>query len=282
MVLLANIDILSAISIDYKDTEEICGYQLLLCKMFEREGGFQYPPVSNRITAAIKNEGKFWLREVTNLINSVLDAPIPGGTDSPNLGDIPRILGAYDFFYRVCNGSPCFDYIRETTLKAVNRYVKGDKSLSQARAALMLKMEADRDIRTMEKRFLNFSGKVMESWIDNLERTGRMSQVSGSDSYEVLRYLLYSDLFAFGIKRNSKLRWIDTYSLSDEQLNQLDTKTLWQYIGFDQAAASVSGASLEEQDARYVYLFTKLASREDLHPFFKEGLAIDLAKYQTI
>lgn len=230
---------------------------------------------------AIKREGMIWLREVKNLIRGVFEAPVPRNSDTPNLGDIPRILDAYDFFYRVCNGAPCFDYIRETVLKTANRYAKGDKNLSQAQVALMLQMEAERDIRTMGKRFLTFSGKVMEDWIDSLERTGRIGRVSDSDSYDILKYLLFSDLFAYGIKRNCKLRWIDTYSLSDGQLDRLDTKTFWQYIGFDKAAAYVSGASLEEQDARYVSLFTRLAARNDLHPFFKEGLAMDLARYQT-
>lgn len=275
-----NIDIPSASSINYHDADEICGYQLLLCKMFEREGGFEYPPVSNRTTSSIKREGTVWLREVKATIDNILSAPLPGTDNIPSLGDIPQILGAYDFFYRVCNGFPCDDFIRETVLKSVARYVRGDKSLSQAQVALMLQKEADRDIRTLEKRYLTFSGKVMENWVDSLESTGRISHVSDSDLYDILKYLLFSDLFAFGVRRDSKLRWIDRYSLSDDELRSLDTKTFWQYIGFDQAAAFVTGKSLEEQDARYVSLFSRLATREDLHSFFKEGLAIDLAKHK--
>lgn len=281
---LTQFDIPLATSINYLDADEICGYQLLLCKMFESEGGFQIPAVSNRITALVGREGSIWLRKVKALIKSILseDASKESTCRSlPNLGEIPRLLYSYDFFHRVCNGFPCYDFIREVVLKSANRYVKGDKSLSQAQVALMLEKEADRDIRTMEKRYLTFGEKMMEKWIDSLEHNGRINQVSESDSYEILKYLLLSDLFAFGIKRSAKLRWIESHLLSDDELETLDTRTFWQYIGFDQAAEYVTGKSLEEQDIRYVSLFSRLAAREDLHPFFKEGLAIDLAKYKT-
>lgn len=37
----------SASGIDYGNVDEVCGYQLLLCKIFERAGGFDYSQVSN-------------------------------------------------------------------------------------------------------------------------------------------------------------------------------------------------------------------------------------------
>ena len=64
-------------------------------------------------------------------------------------------------------------------------------------------------------------------------------------------------------------------------LDSLDTKTLWHYIGFNHAAECLTGISLEEQDIHYARLFSRLAARDDIHPYFKEGLAIALSKHKT-
>lgn len=275
------LDIPSATAINYHDADEVCGYQLLLCKIFEREGGLNYPPATNRLTAAIKREGMIWLSEVKKSIAELFTSPIAREDFGIGLEDIPRILEAYDFFYRVCHGAACKDFIRDIVLKSADRYVKGDKSISQAQVALMLLKEMERNVLTMEDRYLTFSVTVMECWVNDLERTGKIGQVSESDSYDILNYLLFRDLLAFGIKRDGKLKWIKSYVLSDEVLDSLETKTFLRYIGFNQAAEFVAGKSLEEKEAHYISLFSRIAGREDINPFLKECLAIDLAKYRT-
>lgn len=274
-------DIPSATAVNYQDADEVCGYQLFLCKIFEREGGLNYPPATNRLTAAIKREGKIWLREVKKSVAELFATPITREDFGVGLEDIPRILEAYDFFYRICHGAACNDFIGDIVLKSVNRYVKGDKSISQAQVALMLLKEMERNVLTMEDRYLTFSVKEMECWVNDLERTGKIAHVSESDSYDILNYLLFQDLFAFGIKRDGKLRWIKSYTLSDEVLDSLETKTFLRYIKFNQASEFVSGKSLEEKEADYISLFSRIAGREDINPFLKEVLAIDLAKYRT-
>lgn len=280
-MLQAILNIPSASAINYRDADEVCGYQLLLCKIYEREGGLAYPPASNGVTIAIKREGLVWLKEVRKAISELFASSITAKDAGLNLDDMPRILGAYDFFHRVCSGGPCYDFIRDAVIKSADRYVKGDKSISQAQVALMLQKEAKRDVRSMGQRYLTFSGRVISSWVESLEYSGRLTQVSECDSYDILKFLLSNDLLAFGTKRDSKLRWIEAYSISDKELDSLDTNTLWRYIGFNQAADLITGRSLVEQDAHYVALFSRLAARKDLHTFYKEGLSIDLAKYHT-
>lgn len=222
-----------------------------------------------------------WLREVRKSVAELLDSPVSSAGVGLSLADIPQILGAYDFFHRVSNGLPCNDYIRETVLKSAERYFRGDRSLSHARVALMLQREADRDILSMPQRYMEFSGKAVERWIDNLQHTRRLENVTESDSYDILGYLLPANLSAYGIRLDSKKRWIDSYTLTGDALESLDTRTLWRYVGFNRAAEIVSGKSLAERDASYATLFSMVAARNDLHPFFREALAIDLTKYQT-
>ena len=274
-------DIPSASAVNYHDADEVCGYQLLLCKIFEREGGLNYPPTTNRLTAAIKREGKIWLREVKKSVAELFASPITSEDFGIGLEDIPRILESYDFFYRICHGAACNEFIRDIGLKSANRYVKGDKSITQAQVALMLLKGMERNILTMEDRYLTFSVKEMECWVNDLERTGKIAHVSENDSYDILNYLLIQDLFAFGIKRDVKLRWIKSYTLSDEVLDSLETKTFLRYIRFNQASEFIAGKSLEEKEAHYISLFSRIAGREDINPFLKEVLAIDLAKYRT-
>lgn len=296
--------IIPANEIDYTDADEICGYQQLLCKIFERAGGFELPRKTNPTIREVQTQGLVWLERVKNIIEEILapsNAPASisasgsgsgsGSTSSSisappsgsvlTLDAIPQLLGSYDFFYRVCHRDTCFDYLRRARLRAADRWVKGNNSISQTKVALMLRREFNRDIRTLEQRYIDFSGSVMTSWIDDLECSGRLRDTTPDETYDVLRYLLNENLFAYITDNRSKIRWIKRYTLSDRELDLLNTKTLWAYIGFDQTVAALTGIPLQEQDARYTRLFTKLSTRHDLHPFYRETIKIDLAKPLT-
>lgn len=269
----------SANTVNYSDAHEICGYQLLLCKMFEAAGGFAYPRISNKETLTIRREGKEWLKKVRKAIDDLFASPILPQKDSTGitLNDIPALLSAYDFFYRVCHGAPCFDYLRKIRLMAANRYAKGDKSISQTQVALMLRTEANRDARSMDQRYLEFSGSVMESWIEDLEKYGKLRNMPLHEAYDVLKFLLSENLFAFISSNSSKQRWIKAYTLKEEDIEALDIKTLIAYIGFEHAVENLTGQPIDEQSARHKYRFSELSTRPDLHPFYKESILIDLA-----
>lgn len=271
-------DMISANEINYTDADEICGYQQLLCKIFERAGGFELPRRTNATIREVQAQGLAWLEKVKNIIEEIF---APSKASALTLDAIPQLLGSYDFFYRVCHRDTCFDYLHKIRLRAADRWVKGNNSISQTKVALMLRHEFNRDIRTLEQRYIDFSGSVMTSWIDDLERIGQLRNMTPDETYNVLRYLLNENLFAYITDEKSKIRWIKRYTLSDHELDQSNTKTLWAYIGFDQTVAILTGKSLQEQDAQYAHLLSKLASRRDLHPFYHEAIQIDLAKSPT-
>lgn len=277
------LNIPEADSIDYGNSDEICGYQLLLSKMFELAGGLNVPSTSNREIISIQREGLIWLNKVKGVISSLFMSSIPPDTTDLkiNLGDIPAIIGAYDFLYRVCHGSPCFDFIKDIRFKTANRWVKGDRSISEAQVALMLRREINRDIRKVEERYLNFSGSVMDSWINDLNIYGTLKGLSSEDAYQVLDFLLRSDLFAFGVKKEDKLKWIRTYSLSDVAIDRLDTGAFWAYSGFEQSAAFIVGKSLSEQDEQYTRFLSRILAHPDLNRFIREAITLELAKYQA-
>lgn len=270
-------------TVNYSDPQAICGYQILLCKMYERAGGFECPRPSGKEVLAIRREGMVWLKEVKRVIDQLFSSPITMNNIERqiSLSDIPQLLASYDFFYRVCHGAPCFPYLSKIRMKAVNRYVQGDKSISQAQVALMLCKEACGNIRQMEQRYLDFSGSVVESWVNDLEKYGKLRDMPLREAYDVLSYLLKENLFAYISNPNSKLLWIKAYTLKEEQIEALDTATLKAYIGFEQAVARLNGKSVDEEAARFAYRFSELSSRPDLHPFFKAYIALDLARSKT-
>lgn len=267
-----------ASDIDYSDTSEVCGYQLLLCKMFEKAGGFSYPSVSNATIREVRNEGRIWLNNVKTVVNHILEPPQTQSSNALTLDAIPDLLSSYDFFYRVCNGSAGFGFIRDARLKTVDRWLKGDKSITQTDVVLLILSEADRDIRTLDNRYSRYGCSIMEAWIDELCRYGRFRDITMSEAYGRLSYLLKSDLTAYlGSKEQDKIkaRWVDTYKLDD--LTLLDTPALWKYIAFVRTASFRGYLPCADSDVQHVSLYSELASRPDLQPYSKEAINLDLA-----
>jgi len=278
-------DIIPATDIDYTDVDAICGYQLLLCKIFEREGGFGFPAVTNATIREVQNQGKVWLKEVKFLIAYILSSPVKAQT-APNvtLAAIPDLLDSYDFFYRICNGAPCFDYLREVKLKTADRWLKGDKAISDTDVALLLLSETDRDISTLEKRFYSYAISVMGKWIEELTENGRFINARVPEAYKRLAYLLRRDLFVYLTGKEQpkiKARWIKEYQLTDDRLDLLATKDLCSYITFTNAMSYMGNPVFEDHIARYVHLLYKLVSRPDIHPYYRQGIEIDLEHYKT-
>jgi len=269
------LDIVPATDIDYSNIDAICGYQLLLCKLFERAGGFDYPPVTNATIREVQKQGSIWLRKVRFFIADILDGKVN------DLAAMPDLIIAYDFFYRVCNGTPCYDYLREVKLKTVDHWLKGDKSISDTDVVLLLLSETDRDIRSLEKRYSDFAFSALGEWIDELTRYGRFIDIPLAEAYKRLTYILKDDLFAYlGRKEKqdaAKMIWTQKYALENPCL--LDTRTLLRYIGFILTANQRGYYTSEPEDDLYCHLWSDYISRPEVNSFFREALDLDLTKY---
>lgn len=276
-------DIPSAKHIDYTNAYEICGYQMLLCEIFERAGGFGVGMSSGKDMIMVRREGLIWLQNVKDAINMALDTP--NNSENPTteltLGDIPRLLASYDFYYRVCHCEPCFTFVRDITLKVADRWVRGNKSITKERVALMLHKEISWDIRSIPKRYVDFAMSMLGSWVKELDSFGRLQNISPEDAYAIVSFLLWQDLFAFGIKDTDKRRWIVTYTLTDNEIDKLDADTLWAYTDFDQRSSSFLCKSVEEQEERYSRLISRLASFPNTDVFTREAIELYLANSIT-
>jgi len=264
--------IVPATDIDYSNVDEICGYQLLLCRMFEKARGFRYPPVTNVTIREVRREGRIWLREVRFLISDILNGK------QRDLASITELIPAYDLFYRVCNGAPCYDYLREVKLRTADRWLRGDKSISNTDVVLLLLSETCRDIRTLEKRYSGYVLGVYGKWIDELVRYGRFIDIPMAEAYKRLIYMLKDDLFAyFGSKEKQdavKTVWTKEYILDDH--TKLDTRTLFRYIGFI-LTADCRGYCNSGEEELYCHLWSDYISRPDVNPFFRQAVELDLA-----
>lgn len=271
----------SAGDVDYTNADAICGYQLLLCKVFERAGGFEFPDTANGTIREVRQQGQLWLKEVKSLITDILSATTETQSASPvTLAAIPELLDSYDFFYRICTGGPCFDYLRQVKLKTADRWLKGDRTISDTDVVLLLLSETDRDIHTLEKRVYSYAFRVMGKWIDELSRNGRFINTRLPEAYKRLSYLLRRDLFAYLNSKDQsgiKARWIKEYTLADDQLDRLATKDLRSYIVFSNTVTCMLHPAFDGHITRHIHLYSKLASRPDLHPYYRQGIVLDLS-----
>lgn len=272
-------NIISAAGINYTNIQEICGYQLLMCKIYECEGGLYYPARRNSTIREVEAQGKIWLEKV----KGILDDIISGKSTTFTLEAIPKLLNAYDFYYRICNGKSANDYIRNIRLKTAGLWAKGDKSISETYLVLEILKEIQRDNRTLDRKYAMFALGVLGDWVKELISYGEFQNILKAEAYARLNYIIDDDLFAYlGNKEESsaKARWISTYTLTDTELDTLDAESLWAYIGFAQSALFFNG-KFDEFEDQYVRLFSKLAATENNHPFLSQAIKIDFAKYHT-
>lgn len=273
--------------VDYTNPDEVCAYQVLLTRLYEQEGGFSSPSVANSATREIRQQGSVWLREARFLIRDILDAPFPSTSSALHspLSAIPGLLSSYDILHRICNATPCGDFLREVKLKTTDLWLHGNKSISKTDVVLMLLSETDRDIHNLDKRFAQYALTILEKWIEELSVHGRFADIPLSEAYRRLAYLLNRDLFVY-LGRTSqykvKKQWAQNYTLSAEQLNDLDTDTLQDYIVFANAESHIGQLSIEEQDTRYLRFLTLLSSRPDLHPFLRKAIEIELQNHSVL
>lgn len=262
--------------INYSDAEEVCGYQMLLCKLYEACGGFSYPRVTNTNIRFIESQGRVWLGNVKNRIDGIVESK----TSALTLADIPGLLASYDFLYRICNGTPCCDYLKRIRLAAVQRWLNGDKSISSTDVALMIADEMKRDMRGLDGRYSTYYFRTEEQWVDELACHGRFMNLPLREVYDRLRLLLNQDLFAYLNSKEQqrfKRKWVETNKLTD--LSTIDIPAHWAYIGFIRTATHLGYNECEDEQSQYFQLLSILASRPDLHPFYKDAIRIEIERY---
>lgn len=264
--------------VDFSNVDAISGYQLLLCTIFEREGGFQLPLVMNQSIREVQTQGLIWLSKTKALIDNILSGKCL------QLSAIPTLLDSYDVLFRVCNGKDESDYIRTIRLTTVDRWLKGNSSISRTDIVLELLKEVNRDNRTLDNKYSLYALKISGEWIDELARLGRFKDIPLTEAYRRLTSLLCDDLFAY-LGSNGQIehknRWIKAYTLTETELTSLDTPTLQAYINFAQAAAFFKGQSLQFREDQYRRLISILTSHPDFHHYHRQALSFPLDKYNA-
>ncbi len=260
-------------TIDYGDADEIRGYQLLACKIYEREGGLSCP-------SAVRREGREWLAGVRGAVDAMLGRDARGRQGAvPPPSSLPKLLESYDLFHRVCLGTPDRLYVSGARLAAAGRYAAGHREVGATGIALML-LEETRCGTALERRFADYASQTVGGWVDELRFGGRLCGVPPAEAFARLRYLAGADLAAYLGPRGQaaeKRRWVAANMVAD--LGALDTPTLGEYSRFLLAASAhglLPGIGPGEDSLRAT-LLRALASRPDLHPFSRRAIGLDLA-----
>lgn len=264
--------------IDYANVDEVCGYQSLLCKIFERAGGFSYPSVHNTVIRHVQNEACIWLKEVARVLESRLSGK-PASPDPQDISSIPDLLGSYDIFYRLYNGEPCYDFIRRIKLLTADCWAKGNRSISATDVTVMLIEECERNVRAIDRRYSDFCLNTVGDWVKELTTNGRFSNISASESYKRLNCLIKTDLTAFlGLMTQQQLKkqWVNAFVVSD--LQSLSTSALRQYIGFIRTAMTKGLCGGDDTVEQHRMLISELASRDDLHIYLRQAVKIELGE----
>jgi len=262
-----------ASDIDYFNTGEVEGYSVYLLKLYERDGGFTLQPKVTREMRAIEAELRIWCDKVKDML---MDAPLP---------DLHVLIASYDLPYRVVyRQAPSESFMRQVRTNAVQRWAKGDKSITSTIIAKILWDEIySQSFRTLDKKYGLFYFGLINDWVKELQRTDTFAGVSQIDTFSRLRILMTENLFAeYGSKgaAQDKRRWAKSHQVSD--LSALDTPTLRCYIGFSNAASNLRAIPMKEQFADYIRLHTELDRRADLDPYLHAALKIDIALKQEL
>lgn len=267
---MIEIELPKATDIDYSNVDEVEGYSLYLTKRYERAGGFTLPRRATLEIKAIEVELRVWCDKVKEML---VDAP---------LRDIPTLISSFDLPYRIVHcQAPSREFMRKVRLNAVQRWTKGDKSISSTAIAKILWDEIySPEFKTLENKYGLYYFGLINDWVKELQRRGTFSGITPAETYMRLHLLMTENLFAtYGSKgaAHDKRQWAASHQI--KELATLDTPTLREYMAFACAAATnVCGFSLEEQTAEYIRLLTELTRREDLNPYLHA--ALDLAMKQ--
>lgn len=268
----AEITLPKASNINYANTGEVEGYSLYLLKLYERDGGFNS---NRRIThqmKAVEAELRTWCVNVKGLL---MDAP---------LSDIHRLIASFDLPYRVVyRQAPSDGFMRQVRINAVQRWAKGDKSISSTVIAKILWDEIySRNFKTLENKYGLYYFGLIDGWVKELQRTGAFAGTPPIDTYSRLKILMTEDLYAqYGSKGadQDKRKWAKSHQVKD--ISALDTPTLRSYIGFSTAASHLNGIPIKRQLANYIRFHTELDGRNDIDPYLHAALKIDISLKQA-
>ncbi len=261
------IDIPRAMDIDYNDTEEVYAYSRLLGRSLECHGGLNAPRSNSAIVRALDAEGVYWLTEVRRIL---VDDPV---------SMMPDLLEAYIFFDSICRGRKDICFYNEIRLNAVKRWLSGDKSLNETQIVCLLWPMVYADPRNTDQQYAQYCAICLGSWIKELEKFGRLNGIADTEAYQRLNYVLNHDLFAFiaggkEVERTTKINWAKAYLVDD--ISRLDTSTLRAYIPFARTVSYLKRIPFEDSEAEYGALSEELASRTDLHPFYREAIRLGI------
>lgn len=221
-------DIISADSIDYANAPEAIGYQRWLASIYKSEGGFSYPRPTSPLLQILRNEALRWLQSVEASI------------DGYRLADITAIIPTYDFTYRICHQRPPLRFLKETRLKAINRWLKGDKSITATTVALMIGDQMDLDINSIDRRFILFYFDQLSQWVAELLTHSRFNGITAAEAYARLNRLLKENLStSLGSRQEEmKRQWVSNHIVAD--VSALDPATFDAYTSLMLTATTLN------------------------------------------
>ncbi|MBD5356424.1 MAG: hypothetical protein HDR88_05395 [Bacteroides sp.] len=173
----------SASNIDYSSPKVILDYQLLLLKHYEAEGALNSPRTNSPAIKLIDHEADIWLKNVETFL-------LPHTTPSSPTAYIPSLLSAYDLIHRACRQTaPPIEFLNSVRKDTADRWLAGDKSLSQTRLMLLLWHIMDQD-----RRYRDFCLTINDTWIRELLKYGRFRGITNDEAALRLNHILSQDL----------------------------------------------------------------------------------------
>jgi len=254
-----------ASDIDFSNIDAIYGYFHLLLMHYQHNGGLSFPKKTNRALTAIDSESKYWLLEMKHIMPT---APLTW---------ISRGIEGYDLLHRIYNGEIPTEFTKDVVVKAVNRWLAGDKSVSETEIAAIIDRQMQFNAKSLDHKYISWLCSIKGKWIKELDQYGKFRAIPASEAYSRLSLIMGTDLRAYyGDKKtqdNKKRKWAETYTI--DNLSRLDYNALRSYITYRKKAPHTCNSY-----PLYAQLAEELVARKETHPFEREAFKMSIKYLQ--
>lgn len=171
---------------------------------YREAGGFDLPaPAPGASLRAIEKRLDQWCRCAEPTLQRHTLIP---------LDRLVRLLGCYDIAHRIGrHRPPSGRFMRDVRLAIVQRWARGEKTVTDTTIASLLAPEVSRGITTLDTRYTDCYYMLIDSWVRELERHGHFSGLPPAEARERLELLMAEPLSAHfptaAQARAAKQRW---------------------------------------------------------------------------
>lgn len=173
-------------NVNFDKLEEVNEYARTICDAASNSGMFSSGRPSSGTFSDIRRSAKKWLQEVDRRLNEL----------SPS--EALKAIAYYDIIHRIGYCSPAYpETINKHVLRAINAYIRGDKSVDQYDLFHYISEGLKRRDPAYFDAALDWHSACLDEWFNQFRYGACIERLSDYDTLRRVRCLLESDLWAY-------------------------------------------------------------------------------------